>query len=259
MKETEVKGVLFDLDGTIYENGRLIDGARETLEFCRQQRWPYRFVTNTTRKPSAIVAEMLHSLGVDVDAEWIFTPAAAARSRLAGRKISRCHFLLKKSLMADFQGIEPVDEAPQAVVIGDLGNEFSYGCLNRAFRFLLDPGCAFLALADNRYFRQNGELSLDVGAFVAALEYATGRHRELVGKPSQSFYQMAVESMRVPVSEVLMIGDDLESDVLGAKRAGLRGVLVRTGKYDKRRSQTKVGQPDALIDSIKHFPDLFKE
>lgn len=225
-----IRGVLFDLDGTIYQGDRLIDGVQETLRGLADRQMSFRFVTNTTSKPRQEVVKKLGKLGIDVPVDSIFTAPAVAHQFLIENNLRRCFFLLKPSLLADFPGIEAVEEDPDAVVIGDLGDQFGYNNLNLAFEFLLSEA-RFLTLARNRFFKKSGKLSLDVGPFVAALEYATEREAELLGKPSITFYREAVDSMKLEPSQVVMIGDDLEGDVLGSQKAGLQGLAVRTGKF----------------------------
>jgi len=254
----EARGVLFDLDGTIYEGSHLIEGADAILRHCRDEDIPFRFVTNTTSKPRAYIVEKLARFGIEVAATEIFTAPAAARSILLERGLTRCHLLLPESLAADLSGIEPVDRDPLAVVVGDLGEGFSYARLNQAFRLLLDPGCAFITLARNRFFKVDDGLNMDSGAFVAALEYASGRVSELVGKPARSFYHTAAASMNLAPGDVVMIGDDLESDALGAQAAGLQGVLVRTGKF-RADQVTALGKtPNAVWDSVADLLTFFR-
>lgn len=248
--KTVARGVLFDLDGTIYEGTSLIEGASMALEFCSAKGIPHRFVTNTTSKPRSEVVKKLRGLGVDAREDWVFTAPAAARDILVRRGFLRCHLMLREPLLADLDGVAHVDDAPQAVVIGDLGDGFSYERLNRAFQLLLDDQCAFITLAKNRCFKSESGLNLDVGAFVAALEYATGRRSELVGKPAKSFFDVAAASMGLQPGEVMMVGDDLESDALGAQAAGLQGVLVRTGKFRESQLAQSDHKPDAVWDSV---------
>ena len=120
----------------------------------------------------------------------------------------------------------------EAVVVGDAAQGFTYAALNTAFRKLLD-GAEFLALARNRSFKDDdGELSLDAGPFVAALEYACQRQAVLFGKPAADFFQAALASAGCDGKEAVMVGDDAEADVAGALAAGVgSALLVRTGKY----------------------------
>lgn len=256
----KIRGVLFDLDGTLYEGDAAIPGAREAIEYCKKKDIAVRFVTNTTSKPRWKICEQMRNLGIGVESEQIFTAPAAARSVLAMRGLLRCHMLLHEELLRDLEGVESVEEYPQAVVIGDMGKGFSYDRLNKAFRFLIeDEGCAFITLAKNRYFRGAEGLNLDVGSFVAALEYATGRQAELVGKPASAFFEAALASMDAPMEQVVVIGDDLEGDVLGAQSVGLKGILVKTGKSRGVQLPEEITNSIRVIDSVADLPALVEE
>ena len=141
-------------------------------------------------------------------------------------------------MVEDFADL-PSDRA-EAVVVGDAGEYFTYDLLNRAYRKLTE-GAALLALAKNRNFKDSdGELSLDAGPFVAALEFASNRNAVLFGKPSSDFFGAAVEDLGCRASNVVMVGDDAEADVEGAISSGLKGILVRTGKY-RPGDESKLG------------------
>ena len=114
--------------------------------------------------------------------------------------------------------------------MGDAGPFFSYERLNAAFRILLS-GAPLIAVARNRYFREAGGLSLDMGPFVTALEYAAGVEAEIVGKPARPFFESALKDIGCEAGRVVMIGDDLHADIGGAQALGIAGILVRTGKY----------------------------
>ena len=134
----QVRGFLIDLDGTVTEAQRLVPGVPEALSFLRARKVPYRLVTNTTSKPLSAILTKLRSLGLDLSLDAIITAPVIGREYLLQRALTRCYPLLKDSLREDFGGIEFVDYSPQAVLVGDLGEELSYGALNRGFRFLLD-------------------------------------------------------------------------------------------------------------------------
>jgi HAD superfamily hydrolase (TIGR01458 family) len=117
--------------------------------------------------------------------------------------------------------------------------------MNRAFRSLLDGG-PLLAMGDNRYFKEADGLSLDIGPFVAALEYATGNQAIILGKPAPAFFEGALLSLGCAADEVVMIGDDVLTDVEGALAAGLKGILVRTGKY-RPGDEDQITHPGAMV------------
>ena len=186
---------------------------------------------------------------IHIAEDEIFTPAEVARNWLTRHKLSP-HLLIHPDLAEDFQGLAAHDA--KAVLIGDAGQAFTFDALNSAFRALMG-GAEFLALASNRTFKDfDGELSLDAGAFVAALEFATQRRATILGKPSASFFSTALASMGCDAAEAVMIGDDAEMDVSGALAAGLAfGVLVRTGKYLAGAEMSVDPKPTAAVDDLQ--------
>jgi phospholysine phosphohistidine inorganic pyrophosphate phosphatase len=155
-----------------------------------------------------------------------------------------------ESLVEDLKGITLTEDRPDHVLVGDLGEGFAYDRLNAAFRCLMD-GAELIALQKNRYWRREDGLALDAGPFVAALEYASGKSATVVGKPEKGFFRLALEDLGLLPHEVAMVGDDAEADVAGAKRAGLKGVLVRTGKWTAEREG---GEADLVLDSVADLP-----
>jgi len=253
------RAVLFDVEGTICETGRPVPGAAETFEELRRRGIPFAFVTNMTSRPRSVLARELGQIGLSSEPERIFTAPRAARGLLLERGWTRAHLLVRDSLREDFAGIENESASPQAVILGDLGDETTYALLNGAFRLLLS-GVPFVTLARNRYYRgPDGLLRLDQGPFVAALEYASGCRAILAGKPAPEFFTRALETLGVPPEDAVMVGDDLEFDVGGAQRAGLRGVLVRTGKFREEELARSAITPDLVLDSVSDLPRALEE
>ncbi len=244
-----VQGVLLDLAGVLYEDDTVVPGAAQALARLRGAGLSVRFLTNSTRRPRRVILERLDRLGFDVSPEELFTPVSAARARLeeTGRA---AHLLIHPDLEEDFVGVAQRGPA-STVVVGDAGPFFTYKRLNAAFR-ALDGGAEFLALATNRAFRDaDGARSMDAGAFVAALEYASGRRAEVLGKPAPGYFAAALQSMEVAPADAVMVGDDAEMDVAGALSAGLgAAVLVRTGKYADGDEDRVHPAPSAVVDDI---------
>lgn len=239
-------GLLVDLDGTLYVGDDPIPGAREALEHVRAAGIAVLYVTNTTRKPRRAVCEQLRSLGFDLDETEVFTPAIAAAGFVGD---GRCYPLVDDSLREDLAAVTFTDREPDYVLVGDLGEGFTYERLDAAFRALVG-GADLVALQKNRYWRRPDGLSLDAGPFVAALEYASGKTATVVGKPEGAFFRLALDALGLGPSQVAMVGDDAESDVAGARAAGLAGIQVKTGKY---RAVTAV-ESDLTLDSIADLP-----
>jgi HAD superfamily hydrolase (TIGR01458 family) len=247
-------GILFDLDGTVYQEGRAIPGAAAALETLRRRGLPFRFTTNTTRRPRAALAARLREMGIPARPEEILSAPAAAARWLRDRGIRRAQILLAEATFEEFSGLEIVDRAPEVVVVGDLGEGWTFPLLNQAFRNLMD-GAGLLAIQRNRYWHTDGGLSLDAGPFVAALEYGSGKTATLVGKPSPAFFAAAARDLGLPPERIAVVGDDLESDVAGARAAGMLGVAVRTGKYRPQDEARTRQAADVVLDSIAEVPE----
>ena len=222
-----IKGVLLDLSGVLYVGENALPGAVSALESLKHSGMPVRFITNTTRTPRSGILLKLERMGLKIPVEALYTAPAAVRDVLVESGL-RPWLLVHPNLEEEFQGFDC--NAPNAVVIGDAGESFDYSHLNQAFRLLMG-GAEFIAMGNNRYFQEPDGLSLDIGPFVSALEYASGRQAVVLGKPARAFFHKAVASMGLESGEVMMVGDDLLADVVGAMEAGLRATLVKTGKY----------------------------
>ena len=252
-----IRAVLLDLLGVVYDADTPIAGAVAAVERLRQAGMPLRFVSNTTRTPRSAIITQLAAMGIRVADEELLTPARAAVEWLR-RHGRRPHLLVHPDLEAEFSGLE--GESGRAVVVGDAGEAFDHASLNRAFRELV-VGADFVALATNRTFKDaDGLLSLDAGAFVAALEFASGRSPVVLGKPSPDFFLSALAGMNCPATDAVMVGDDAESDVAGALRAGLgAALLVRTGKYRPNDETRFDPAPTALVDDLAAAIDWILE
>ena len=222
-----VKGVLLDLSGVLHVGNTALPGAVEALLRLRASGLPLRFVTNTTRSTRRAVAGKLRDMGFDVADEEIITAPRAAREHLQRHGL-RPLLLVHPGVAEEFADVPQLE--PNVVLLGDAGEAFDYRHMNVAFRLLMD-GAPLLAMGRNRYFMDDDGLNLDAGPFVAALEYAAGVQATVLGKPATAFYHAAVAALGCRPEQVVMVGDDVEADVLGAVTAGLQGVLVRSGKY----------------------------
>ncbi len=251
----DLRAVLLDLDGVLYVEDEPVDGAVDAVARLREAGLTLRLVTNTTSRPRRMIVERLERLGFDVRAGDVVTPAALAVRHCLQADRRRVALVMNESVKEDFAELEEVADDAQAVIVGDLGPAFGYDVLNRAFRTVMD-GAQLVALQKNRFWLTPDGLSLDVGPFVAALEYATGREALVLGKPSAGFFATVLEELDVEPKAAVMVGDDVESDVGGALGAGLAGVLVRTGKYREDAVRASAIQPTAVVDSIADIPAL---
>lgn len=248
MDTKSVQAVLCDIGGVLYVGDAPIPGAIEAVRRIKRAH-PVRFLTNTTQKSGAQVVAKLQSFGFEIDPSEVITALDVTKAFLL-RHESSAEYLLTDDARAFFDDLDALPK--RYVVVGDAQHNFGYESLNRAFRTLMAGG-ELLAAAKNRYFKDDdGELSMDAGGFVSALEYAACKQARVIGKPSADFYRLACESMGADPEHALMIGDDIESDVGGAQRAGLRGVLVKTGKFSPQALECGI-VPDLILASIADF------
>jgi HAD superfamily hydrolase (TIGR01458 family) len=251
---------LIDLDGTLYAGSEAIPGAVAALARLRSARIPFRLVTNTTSRSRLMLVERLGGFGFQVEASDLFTATMAGAELATGEGYRHAAPFLPEAALPDLAGLELAGgtsgriPAPgwraDVVVVGDLGARWNHGLMQEAFEHLM-AGAALLALSRDRYWLKEGRLTLDAGPFVAGLEYASGRSAAVAGKPSPRFFRAALAALggQAP-AEVAMVGDDLWSDVAGAQAAGLRGWLVRTGKFRPETLQTGAVTPDRVLGSV---------
>jgi HAD superfamily hydrolase (TIGR01458 family) len=250
-----IEGLLLDLSGVVYVQDEAVPGAAEALRRLRDRQTPIRLVTNTTMRPRRSILERLERLGLEADPSELLTPATLAARRCAEAGYESVSLVVLDDLREDLRGLEEQGDSVDAVIVGDLGDRWDYDVLNRAFRRLMD-GADLIALQKNRYWETSEGLSLDAGPFVSALEYATGREAEVVGKPAPAFFELALGELGLSADRAAMVGDDVEADVGGAMDAGLAGILVRTGKYREDLVRQSGIEPTATVDSIADVPEL---
>jgi HAD superfamily hydrolase (TIGR01458 family) len=258
-----VRGVLLDLDGVVYVGDDPVPGAAAAVDWLAREGVPYRYLTNTTSRPRRAIVDKLTGMGITVTADQVLTPAVAAVAWLRRHDVEHPALFVPDATAAELADLHPLpagaEEGAGAVVVGDLGAGWDFATINRAFRLLMsDPGPPLVALGLTRYWRAEDGLRLDAGPYVRALEYAAGRPAVVLGKPDPAFYGTAVDDLGLEPAQVVMVGDDIRTDVEGAQRAGLVGLLVRTGKFASADLGGAV-TPDAVIGSIADLPRWWVE
>jgi HAD superfamily hydrolase (TIGR01458 family) len=252
MPDPAIQAVLIDISGVLAVGGRPTDRATAALQKLRDAGQRVRFLTNTTRKTRAELVENLTAMGFDLGPDEVFTAPLAAR-RVIEQNRYRPHLLVHPEVLPDFAGLDTT--RPNAVVVGDAGDAFTYESLNAAFRVLASESeagpTALISMGSNRYFRDgDGKLSLDMGPFVKCLEFAAGVEARVTGKPAAAFFRAALQDVGARPSTSVMIGDDLPNDIGGAAACGIAGVLVRTGKFRPDDEHDPDHHPEAVCD---HF------
>ncbi len=253
----EPEAFLIDLDGVVYVGGIPVPGAADTISYLIDNGYPFRFVSNTTRRSRETISRQLETMGITLPVSHIFTPALAAVSYITGKGEATAHLLTTPEVSAEIihEGIRQMEEGARFVVVGDAGDLFTYGSLNEAFRQLLD-GAELIALEKDHYWMGTGGMMLSAGPFVAALEYASGKDAVVMGKPSRDFFMLALASMNARPDHAVMIGDDVVTDIGGAVAHGLSGILVKTGKFRQDSLEKAPIPPARVLSSIADLPLL---
>jgi HAD superfamily hydrolase (TIGR01458 family) len=262
-----VRALLLDIDGVVVLRDRLIPGAAEAMQAIEARGLPYRLATNTSAVSRVTMARLFAAAGLEVAPEAIVSAASATAAYVRRRHPGgRVCLISTIDARTEFVGLDlaPTDEVADmashadAVVIGDASDELTFGQLDRAFGHLR-AGADFVAMHKNRWWLTKKGVTLDAGGLVVGLEYASERRARVIGKPSAAFFREAIAQMAPEVgpptlraAEVAMVGDDVWNDVLGAQRAGLRGIFVRSGKHGEAeleraaRQSRGGGRPDAV-------------
>jgi HAD superfamily hydrolase (TIGR01458 family) len=260
---TDVQALLIDIDGVLAVSWKPLPGAVEAMERLRAAGLPLALLTNTTSRTRSSIARELAGAGCPVAVDDILTAPAVTAVHLAEHYPgARCLLLNSGDIREDLAGVTLVEEddpdaMPDVVVVGGAGPEFGYAALNRVFGHL-QRGARLVAMHRNLYWRTDAGLQLDTGAFLLGLERAARTEADVVGKPAASFFAAALSHLGVTPSAALMVGDDIEADVLAAQRNGIAGALVRTGKYLPETHRAAEGAPDYVIDSFADLPGLLE-
>ncbi|MBE9560392.1 MAG: TIGR01458 family HAD-type hydrolase [Proteobacteria bacterium] len=252
--------ILFDLDGVLYESDKPIDGAAETVNWFNENNIPYLFLTNTTSKSRQELVKKLSDFGIQSKPENFLTPPVAAIQWLQANNLKNIALFVPETTKAEFSDFNLVNNkssSVDAVVIGDLGEQWTFDIMNQVFRTLIDnPQAKLVALGMTRYWRTTSGLQLDVGPMIKAFEYATGINSIVTGKPAKEFFQAAAVMLR-DEDNIMMIGDDIRGDIEASQKAGLKAIQVRTGKFS--RSDLELGiSPDAILNSIAALPEWWQ-
>jgi HAD superfamily hydrolase (TIGR01458 family) len=152
------------------------------------------------------------------------------------------------------------NESPQAIIVGDIGRDWNFEILNDIFKKVL-AGADLIAMQKNKFWSTPEEgLLLDAGSFIKAIEHAAGKEALLIGKPSPLYFQNALEFIGLNRDEkFLMLGDDLETDILGAKKLNSTGILIYTGKTNKEMVKSSNVKPEFEVHNLFDVIELLQK
>ena len=255
-------GYLIDMDGVIYRGGHLISGADTFINRLREKEVPFRFLTNNSQRTRRDVATRLSRLGIDVEEEHIYTCAMATARFLAEQKPNGTAYVIGEGGLLTAlheNGYAIVDRDPDYVVVGE-GRIISFEMVEAALRMIMGGAKLIATNLDPNCPTESG-LRPGCGSTVAMLEVASGVKAFSVGKPSPFMLRGAQKELGLSSDQAIMIGDTMETDILGGVQLGFKTILVLSGGTRREDLDRYAYRPDQIVDSIadldhpERFPD----
>lgn len=255
-------GLLIDMDGVIYRGSELIPGADRFVQSLLEREVPFLFLTNNSQRTRRDVVTKLSRMGIDVDENHVFTCAMATARFLAKQKPNGTAYVIGEGglLHALHQnGFSIVDHDPDYVVVGE-GRTMTYEMLERAVKMIMNGAKLIATNMDPNCPVADG-IRPGCGATIAFLEAATGKQAFSVGKPSSVMMRAARKELGLTTSQTVMVGDTMETDILGGVQMGYRTALVLSGGTQREDLANYAFRPDLVIDSVADLcgKDIFPE
>ncbi|QEY18435.1 TIGR01458 family HAD-type hydrolase [Cellvibrio sp. KY-GH-1] len=253
--------IMLDLDGTLYVGKQPIPGAISALQLLRKRGIQLRFLTNTTTKSLDELIAQLRVMGFTLDDEELISAPVGAKLELLSiqqnlRRPLRIWPVVADGIKQDFSEFFWDEQRPDYIVLGDIGDAWDITLINNLFN-AMHAGAELIALHKNRFWQTHEGLKADIGFFVAGLEYVCSKNARVMGKPNRAFFQRVLDSVGVDAANALMVGDDLDSDIGGAQQMGVRGCLVKTGKYRDAYLDHSSVKPAYVIASVADLAHMW--
>lgn len=242
MKSNQKIPLLIDFDGVLKIGDKPAEDASEFLNYLKQNNIPSYILSNSTLRTSKDLLKFLSDNKIDYGIPAL--TAVDAALNYVKKNYKKISVYCRESIKTVFKDLE-TDDDPDAVVVGDLGENWNYKTMNEIFR-KVHSGADLIAMQKNKFWKPWGDkLFMDAGAFITAIEYATEKKSILIGKPSPLFFQSALNEMGYKNNNpFIMIGDDIVTDINAAQNIGGKGILVYTGKTKYPLTNDSIPKPN---------------
>jgi len=253
----EKMGFLLDMDGVIYRGSRLIDGAAEFIGLLRRRRIPFLFLTNNSQRTRRDVAHKLTRMGIPAVADDVFTCGIATARYLAERHPGGTAYVIGENGLTSAlfkNNYTVVDDDADFVVVGE-GRTLSFEMIEKGVR-LVQKGAKLIATNLDPSCPTEAGIRPGCGAIVSMIEKATGKQAFSVGKPSPVMMRAARKQLGLTTDQTIMVGDTMETDILGGNQMGYRTVLVLSGGTAEEDLEKFAYSPDYIVPSIAHIGKL---
>ncbi|MBA7472882.1 MAG: HAD-IIA family hydrolase [Spirochaeta sp.] len=249
------QGVIFDIDGVLEFQGRVYPGAIELLDFLRSRGIAIRLLSNSTLKSRRSCTAKLRAKGFDIHESEVVTASFATSRYLKTLKPKSCWVMLKREGLEEFKDFRHDQENPEYIVVGDYREDFNFQNMNKALGLLL-KGAKLIVMITELVDHSMGGVELTVGAYGKMLEDAAGIKATFIGKPNKYIFEDTLKTMDIKRSKILMVGDKIYTDVIGAQNVGIQAALVKTGEFRDRDLDSDI-QPDYILSSVGEIKELF--
>lgn len=247
--------LLIDFDGVIRLGKKTAEDANEFFKFIKDKNIPSCILSNSTLRNGKDIKQFLADNKIETNIPALScADASIDYIKEHYKRVAVFASLSIKVMCKDLLNYRN----PEAVIVGDLSNKWSYEILNEIFRFVYS-GADFIAMQMNKFWSPDDEnLYLDAGSFITAVEFATGKKAKLIGKPSSIFFYSGLKTLGVKEdSKFLMLGDDLETDIFGAQNLGGKGILIYTGKTEYPLDKNSNIKPDYEVMNLREVIGLY--
>jgi len=254
--KSEIRGIIFDIDGVLTYQGKVYPGARETVEYLRNQGIILRFLTNSTLKSRKSCADKLNKAGFHINTSEVITASYATAMYLRKKNPVSCWVMLDGEGLQEFKEFRHNENNPEYIIVGDYRNNFNFNNMNKALRLMI-KGSQLIVMIPELIDTSLGEIELNVGSWAGMLERATGTKAVYVGKPNPFVFDLTVDTTGLPKERVCIVGDSISTDIQGANNVGIKSVLLKTGAFEIEKHLVKTVKTDWIIDSIEEVGHLF--
>ncbi|WP_075072570.1 HAD-IIA family hydrolase [Longilinea arvoryzae] len=255
MSASQIRMIIMDVDGVICSSGQVVPEALEILEVLLSKNIIVKFLTNDAISSRASRIEELNSQGLHININEIYTASSLTADYIRQIGCPKTLLLMNGEGVDEFYNIPLVEEDPEVVVVGDFFASYSRSKLERAFE-AISKGSLFIAMQKNRYWMDGERSMIDIGFWVKGLEYCTGVEAKIVGKPSLESYQRVLTDSKCQPHEAIMVSDDLFSDLVGAKRAGLFTIHLQSTEMEQFPIQDNILPADLTINSLLEIAEI---
>lgn len=250
-------GFILDMDGVVYKGHDIVPGADRFVKFLQANDFPFLFVTNNSQRSRRDIQRKLSKMDINVGEDNIFTCSMSTARFIGKQHPNATAYVIGDSGLMNalhINGITLDDQHPDYVIVGE-GKSFNMNMIETATKMIFNGAKLIATNLDPNCPTDDG-IRPGCGAIVAMLEAATGKKAFTMGKPSPIIFREAIHDLKLPAENIYMVGDTMETDILGGVQMGMRSVLVLTGGTSEKDLNNFAYRPDYILPSVSHLMEL---